>query len=91
MHLGMLFLYDYSPTLGLFIGCIINKNCGNCYVQVSNFKSIFLSKFAFEKAGVVNSFQGFPVASLAALNSLMCLSNFNKYIRLFPFTVRSSA
>jgi len=64
----------------LFIGCIINKNSGDCCIQVS--KSIFQSKFALEKVEVVNSFQGFSVASLAMLNSLMRLSNFNKYIRL---------
>lgn len=91
MHLGMLLFYNYSPTLVLFIGCIINKNSSDCYVQVSNFKSIFQSKFALGKVEVINFLQGFSVAGLAVLNSLMCLSNLNNYIRLFPFTVRYSA
>lgn len=88
MRLGMLF---YSPTLVLFICCIINKNSGDCYVQVSNLR-VFLSKnFALKKLEVVNSFQGFSLANYAVLKSLMCLSNFNKFKRLFPLTVHPSA
>lgn len=85
----MLF-YDYSPTLVLFICCIINKNSGDCYVQVSNLRVFLSQKFALEKV-VVNSFQGFSVANYAVLKSLMCLSSLSKFIGLFPFTVHPSA
>lgn len=54
MCLGMLFFYVYSPTLALFIFCIINKDSGDCCVQVSKFRSVFQSKFALEK---VSQFQ----------------------------------